>query len=392
MATSVLVSRQDLVLAFRSPLFAKASRRILLAALFWVVAAASFSGFVGKWALRDNALLEPPKRFPIEAILDGTAYRPFVYRQLVPLLADNADRAVTPAIRNRLRDACMRISTTIVPTLHPESTFARVRADQEPRYHFRYLVVFYTVFFSLFLSLFVLRRSCMLCGVEALPATLAAAAFLLALPYLETVGGYYYDSVELLLCGLAFIAAVRGRVIWLVAIAAVATLNKETFFFLLPSLYPLLRLRLSKRASGLTTGGAILVSGAINLALKAHFAGNPGVATENHLWTNLAAYARLRTYGRVEATYGVIGPGGVSLLTMVIVAAVLVLGWKHCGTRLRQHVLVAAAINIALFVAFCEVGELRNFSLLYVGFVVLMGYVIEASAWRGERRPLQRAF
>ncbi|WP_447124450.1 hypothetical protein [Glaciimonas sp. GG7] len=62
---------------------------LLLFAFFWIVAAASYSGFSGKWGLRDGS-----PRFGIEAMLDGTAQKPFVYRQLLPLAANFIDRYI----------------------------------------------------------------------------------------------------------------------------------------------------------------------------------------------------------------------------------------------------------------------------------------------------------
>jgi hypothetical protein len=368
------------------------SRRVLLFAFCWIVAAASFSGIVGKWGLRDAADLPAPKKFPIEGVLDGTAYRPFVYRQMIPTAANYIDSAVTPEMRDHLRHTAMSISSTIMPMFAPEQTFSRIRADQDPRFRFRYLVVFYLTFFGLFLSLFVLRRACILFGIGGLQATLAAAAFVLALPYLETVGGYYYDVWELLFSALVFVLAARGKAVWLVVVAALATFNKETFFFLLPALYPLLRVRLARLPAWITTASAIVASTAVNLAVKAHFAANPGDLAENHLLGNLAAYARLRTYGRVEATYGIAGPGGLSLLTVLLVTMLVMLAWPRCSGPLRQHLMIAAALNLPLFVAFCEVGELRNFSMLYVGFVVLLGYVIEGMSWGLEQRSVGIAF
>jgi hypothetical protein len=41
--------------------------------------------------------------------------------------------------------------------------------------------------------------------------------------------------------------------------------------------------------------------------------------------------------------------------------------------------LIAAAINLPMFLLFAGSGELRNLSLLYVGFVFLLGYALTAT-------------
>ena len=40
--------------------------------------------------------------------------------------------------------------------------------------------------------------------------------------------------------------------------------------------------------------------------------------------------------------------------------------------------LLAAAINVPLFAVFAAVGELRNLSLMFVGFAILIGKALEA--------------
>ncbi len=59
---------------------------ICCAVLFVVSAAASFNGFYGKYHFREYGLDAYPVT-EVNKMLDGTADRPFVYRQMLPQIA-----------------------------------------------------------------------------------------------------------------------------------------------------------------------------------------------------------------------------------------------------------------------------------------------------------------
>jgi hypothetical protein len=333
----------------------------LLSAFFWMVAAASFSGFVGKWGLRDGE-----ERFGAETMMNATAHKPFIYRQLAPMLASFVDTHSPENFKN-----------IVVKKIKPELTFTRTKLAANPIYHFRYICIYYFSFASLLLSLFILRRTLLDLGISSLTAIVAPTAFVLAFPYIQTIGGYFYDTSELFFTSLAFLLAARGKFIFLIALAVPATLNKETFFFILPTLYPLLRQTLSRKMAVTATCLSILTSGLINVLLKMTFSDAPGGAAELHFYNNIKAYLRPWTYQQFEITYGIVGPSGAFFCTLAIIIAIVVRGWSHCTQKVRQHILIAGAINLPLFVLFCATGELRNLSLLFVGFVILTGLSID---------------
>lgn len=334
---------------------------LLLAAVLWMAAAAGFSGFVAKWAFHDG-----DSTFGIEAILDRSAHKPFVYRQLVPMLSDAASRLTPAALKER-----------VATKLHPSRFFSRVQPPSSVEAGFRYVVVYYISFAALFASLFGLRQVALDAGAGKLAATSAAIAFALAFPYVLTRGGFFYDSVELFFLAAGFLLASRGRTWALIALAGPATLNKEAFLFFVPALYPLLRGRLSARDSLVAVAGALMVAGAVNALVKAAFFDAPGGAAIFQLFDNVKVYLMPRTYFRYEYTYGLVSPKEVSILTVAVVAAVVMRGWRNCPLAIRQHALVAAAINLPLFLVFATAGELRNLSLLFVAFVVLTAMAIE---------------
>ncbi len=343
----------------------------LLFAFFWIVAAAAFSGFAGKWGLRDG---DP--RFGVAAMLGMEAHKPFVYRQLVPDLARRLD-GITPE----------RIKEKVAKRFRPDEVFARSHPGSTHSERFRYAIVYYLSFLSLLGSLFVLRRILLHFNVSPLAAVLAPTAFALSFPYLQTVGGYFYDTVELLFASLAFLLALRGRLLVLAALVLVATLNKETFFFLLPALYPLLRPHLARRTAWIAIGLLLLLAGLMNVALKLAYLDAVGGALEFHLASNVQAYLSGSPYFRLETTYGVVGPARAFVGTLAVLGIVLWRAWPLAPRVLRRHVLICALVNLPLFLAFCASGELRNLSTAFTGLVLLVALLIdrEASLRAGQR-------
>lgn len=364
-------------------LASRAASLVMLAALFWIVASATYGGFAAKFALCDDCRAAVWTKNEGQAsryngflqIVDGTARKPWVYRQLAPMIANAAEHYISPAQRRRV-STFIRDHFLDTRSVAPETFFARVTADV-PGYHFRYMIVFYLGFLSVFAALFVLRRICLDLGTGPAAAIIAPVAVVLAFPYLQTGGGYFYDYIELLFTGLAFLLALRRQYVWLILAVALGTLNKESLFFFLPALYPILRMNVSRNAAGLVTLVCITVSGLVYVAVRHAFQGAPGGSAVLHLMDNIHAYTGLWRYHQVEATYGIIGPSGMFVGTLLLVAIIVQRGWAGCPAAVKQHLGIATAINVPLFLLFCAPGELRDLSLIFVGFVVLAAFAVK---------------
>ena len=76
--------------------------RVCCFALFFVAAAASFNGFYDKWNLRDTLNGSTQGTYLFEPMVDGTAARPFVYRQLLPMLANWIDARIPEQTKDLL--------------------------------------------------------------------------------------------------------------------------------------------------------------------------------------------------------------------------------------------------------------------------------------------------
>lgn len=337
----------------------------LLFVIFWMISAASFSGYISKWGLRDGEL-----RNGIEVMLDGTAHKPFVYRQLAPAIANFAD--------DNLPDTVKEIVVERHKLANPYSNSA---AYSQEGFRFRYLIICYCSFLALLGSAFVLREALKTLGVNSSISTAAPALLIIALPYLQTEGGYFYDFFELLFLSLAFLFALKGKIYALLLIVIPATLNKESFLLFLPSLYPILRMHYSLRKSLITLVGAMGISGLLYLFVKDMYAANPGSSIERHLWGNIINYLTPWFYRRWEITYGLISPSGMSFISLAVLSSIVWRGWGTCDNTIQRHVLIAAAINLPMFLIFAATGELRNLSLLFVGMTIILAHALEQSVW-----------
>jgi len=334
---------------------------LLLFIFYWMVATSSLSGFLGKWALRDST-----ETYGIEKILDNTAIRPFAYRILVPAAAGIAERVMPD-----------KIKAYAVDKLGPYRTFSRATSSVKEKYAFRYVVIIYACLAFCLGSLFVLRSVLLNLGLGTQTATFIPAVFVIAFPFIQTIGGYFYDYVELFFLASAMLLAMHNRWLALFALTIPATLNKEAFFFFLPTLYPILRSNSSRYFSLSILAAAIGISGIVNLVVKWQYLGAGGDAAHFQLIDNLRTYLSPNLYGQLEVTYGFVGPSGAFIGTIFTIVAIVLRGWKFCPPAIRSHILIASSINFPLFMLFCASGEMRNLSLLFVGFIVLIAYTVE---------------
>jgi hypothetical protein len=335
---------------------------------YHVTASAAHFGFFGKWALRDGRPF-----FGFELVIEGQAYRPFAYRLLAPEVARLAARGVPAGIQE-----------AVLARFDLREHFGTsVSASHLAGHEFEYLVLFLLAYSGLLISAFLLRAVLLEVGFDRMRASLAPGLFLLAFPYIETIGGYYYDSLEVAFLAGAVLLSLRGQWAWLLLLTVPATLNKEGFLVFLPSLYPLLRRCYSPRRSSQVVAAGLAVALLINLGVKHSLSDLPGSPAQFQLFDHLAALLDPATYTCLEVTYGLPGPEGLSPVTLLVIGAVSVRGWSGLDASLRGHLLLATAINLPLFLAFCHPGELRNLSLLHVAWTALLA----GSLPRGGERP-----
>jgi len=338
----------------------------MLVIVYFVVAAAGFCGFYMKWGLHDLNQYPNDGQLSIRTMLDGTSYRPFIYRRLLPYLTNSIDATLPISVRKHLLSSKELAS-------HFKGNVVGV-----PEYTSRYIIIFYLGFFFFYASLFLMRWLCLLTGCDAISSTIAPAILGLFTPLLLSVGGFIYDFSESFFLMLTATIILRGKPLLLLPfVAALGATNKESYLFFLLTLYPLLRLKFSRHRSLFTMLVLILIAGCVHFLIRIHFRQNAGGTVEWYLPENLKFYLNpLNLINGHEFNYGLPTPRGYSLFLLIPVLIIYWNGWKQLPTWARQHTWIALAINLPLFLLFCAPGEIRNLSLLFVSFLLTIAYAL----------------
>jgi len=348
-----------------------------LAVLLVVVSAASFSAFYEKWHFREagGRGFDPIATF--DQMIDGTAYRPYVYRQLLPSMANAITRALpTDAIGRRVP---ARVQAKINVAFNLTSK----------KYPVQYLIVYIATYLSALFAAFALYRVALAVNLSQPAALFATVVFMLLFPLIGIKGGMLYDYPELLFLAVAAWMALKVDWWWLIPVAALGTWNKESFLLFMFTLYPLFRLRSSRLKSLIGVGVLVAVCAAVYLPIRLHFAHNLGGTVEWHVKETVDFYLhpfRLETW--IDRSYDLMFPAMSGPIPFVLLIWTVWRGWQFLPHWLKRHAQIAAVINIPLYVLFCDPGEFRDLSLLFITFLFILAYSLQEwmhSAKNGPR-------
>ena len=346
---------------FDSAPIKKFFNKFLLVFVLYIVAAASFNGFFVKWAFCDSE-----ERYSFEMMFDETAHRPFVHRQLMLDVARGISSIIPDNPKARLIDHLDR---------HDEIGTHYSLSKIDSRYTIEYNLVYWMCFFCLLGSVFLWREIFIELTENKIAGTLAACCFAIIFPIFETVGGYFYDFGELLFFSLATFFALRGSWLALIIISPIAEYNKESFLFFVLTMFPFLAVKLGNKKAALTVIFAAFISGLTYLHVSHIYAGNLGGATEFHLMGHIEELTQ--GWLKFEFNYGVLMGQEMFLPHVLLVAWIVKNSWKQLPEHWKNHVKLAAAINVPLYLLFCSGGELRNLSMLYMGFIAMLAIFIK---------------
>lgn len=351
--------------AGNTPFESRAFVRIGCALLFILAAWTSFSGFYAKWHFREAGVTNWTDASAIDAMLDGAADRPFVYRRMLPDMANGIARLVPATAQDRLYH--WAFAPSAFSHWPPMNAIARSPLAADQKWFFRYLVFYCLTLLCACAATYALFLACRAIDLPFAVCVFAPVILILLAPFFMI---YAYDYAELVFLALAVWVALRHSPFWLLPLAALGTWNKESFLFFIPTLYPFLRARLSRRASVAAVVALCVICGLVYLDARARFAGNNGVTAVHQVRPHFRqALDPEALFTATEETYGVRLPRVSTLLPTCLLLWVFLRIWKQLPPTVRQHGLIAAAINTPLYFAFCTPGEYRNFSFLAVLFV-----------------------
>ncbi|CAD6510072.1 hypothetical protein LMG27952_00341 [Paraburkholderia hiiakae] len=343
----------------QQPFGARVTRSVMRLCIYLLVAAAAFCGSYAKHSFGDGHA-----GTSLTDVLDGTADRPYVYRQLLPAIANAGEKLLPGSVKAHFLEHLAKDAPAHNPL---RATFARATSTDDPAYALRYYIVYGLSFGSLLVAMLMLRRVCLDLVGHEVAATLAPLVLAIAVP-----ATYYYDFPEMMFMTIAVWLACRAKIAWLVALALVATLNKESFPLFAVTLYPFLRLRASRRAAVACIGACVVAGVIVNAWIKYRYAGNAGSPALFNLWLNLHFFANPRNYFLTEWTYGIPMPRPTHIVLLVLLALLALTGWGALPACARRHALLAVACNVPLFLALGYVDEVRALSMLDVSATLLL--------------------
>lgn len=348
--------------------WAKAFRAVLLGLVYVAVAAFALNSFQLKWGFRDGI-----DAFSLERQMDGTAWRPVVYRVLVPRVA----AAVAPHLPQRLVDGL--ITHNIGSDDDPKRSSVLVRYGWRRHYFVAALVAYFVQFASLIVTLVASRalvRETL--GFGRAFYDFAPAVGMTLLPVTYHLGGYVYDFPELAFCAVGLLALVRGRLTTWYACFVLACLNKEADV-LLAAWFVIFWWRRVSFARLVAHGAVHVAIGAtILLGLRSIYAGNAGASAQFDLYTNLASYVRASTlFGFVDYFAPFIPfPRPFNLLSLFVIGSAVAIGWREKPRELRWAFGVMMVLLLPLVVVTGHRDEVRNFSLAFVPFCLLACHTV----------------
>jgi hypothetical protein len=81
------------------------------------------------------------------------------------------------------------------------------------------------------------------------------------------------------------------------------------------------------------------------------------------------------------------------VIPLLLIAWTVWRAWRHLPVEIRRHGQIAAVINIPMFFLFCSPAEMRDFSMLYIVFLLsLAANFTEESGWvEPEQKQLASA-
>jgi hypothetical protein len=235
---------------------------------------------------------------------------------------------------------------------------------------------------------------CKAVDLPPLARVLAPVLMILLIPYFMSVGGYYYDYPELAFLALAVWMGWKFDWWWMLPLVALATWNKESFFLMVLTLYPILRRRSSRSKALVGTAVLALTGVAVYSAIRLRYLHNPGGFVLDKWSLQGRFILHPSNFFLFERTYGVPAFRAFMLVPLLLIGWTVWRGWRLLPVAIRRHGQIAAAINFPLYFLFCSPGEMRDLSMLYVVFLLLIAanLTAEFEAWtEWEHRRLASA-
>lgn len=331
-----------------------------------MAASAAFAGFYDKSHFREANVRGDWYETGFQEMLNKTAKKPYIYRRFLPDTINGIDAATPQKIKDYLyHHQASGLDAYII-------AIASSPTAQNKTYFYRYQLMYIITFGFVLLSVYAIYMVCRVLQVPPPAAALTAVLFILLVPYFQLPAGFSYDYVELTLMCVSVTMALKFDWYWLIPVAALGAWNKESFLLYILCLYPFLRQRNSRRATIVGIATLFLLCAGIYLYMRVRYAQSAGTSVIPQFQDQLNDLTLRSFLWPLDETYGVRVPRVEGALAIPLIVWTVWRGWKKLFPTVKLHAKIAAVINFPLFILFCTPGEMRDLSLLYLTFILIM--------------------
>jgi hypothetical protein len=310
--------------------------------------------FIHRWGIRTTSAKDG-----LWAMMDGTAYRPFVYRRLAPSVVRVATNFLEANVPAGKLDAFVD-SSQLADIFRPEVLTRRQKVALHVAYGWVWLALLGTVVVGA-----ELLRS--IRGCTRFEGLVSASLAICLIPLTLSNGGYIYDAPELMLWT-ALLVCISRRWLWLVVPAFVLILmNKESALAAVPALFPLFARHSSKRAAFIWTALLAIAAAAWLYFMRRFFAASLGTSQEWYLAANLEFWSHPGNFLRFAGMFspGLPAPRGANVIILLLLLLPLRFGWSQLRPDMKHATALATLLLIPLFFVSGWMDETRALGPLF---------------------------
>jgi len=346
----------------------KIQNYILLFFFFSVVAAASYHGYFTKWTIRDDFN-------GIKIMLENEAPPPFIYRRLMIEIVQNTIKIIPQNIKENCEENYK--SNNYIANQYK-------KANVLEKYILEYYLLYYLTYFFLLGTMFLMRETFINVTQNKLAGTGVAVVFTLLFPLFENGGGYWYDFGEIFFFALFlyFITSEKFEqsktlYIFFPIFTILASYNKESFLFFIATLFPFFATKFGNKKACCLIVFYMFLAGITYLFVRYNYA--PDNTKGSFIFYQLQYHIDriFEGWGQTDIFYGVLFGRGTHWSYILLIFILIKLVWKKIPTVFKRHAYIALIITTPLYLLACTPGELRNFSLLYPAFWVLIAFYLK---------------
>lgn len=332
--------------------------------------------------MQTRSLEEGSPGFGLEKMLEGTAQRPFVYRQLVPVTVNS----LVSLIPEEQHDAFVQYHLDrhhLKQMYFERAKYPNMKKGREqwtPTYSLKFHLVYLFMFASLLACMYCMRwlQNAVFARNDSFYA-LTPILFMTVLPLSFVNGNFYYDFPELFFLGILLLTAVKGWYGAWVILLPLAVFNKESNI-LVPLLYiSVIVGSLGTWRNRIYLGLSIALSAIIYIYIKMLFADNPGSTVFFQLSRNIDFWLNPKNYFLWEDFFAPLipFPRGMNIIWIALIISTILVAWRKKPSVIRWLFVTSLAVTLPLFILFSATDEVRNLSFVFIPLFLLVSHSLQ---------------